>query len=222
MNKDTIQKALETALKGKGSKKFTQSVEAVFNFRNVDTAKPENRLNLDVVLPKGRGKKVPVVVFAEQQQALDAQKAGAEKVFSNADIQKMAADKKEIRQLAKTCEFIAAPNMMINVGKSLGQVLGAKNRLPRPITGQVADAVKQAEARVRLASRGKYLPTVSCSIGSEAMSVADLAENFDAVYEKVKGKVVESNIASIYVKLSMGPAVRADVSASKEEAANSS
>ncbi len=216
MDKNMIQRALDKVLEKKGSKKFTQSVEAVFNFRNVNMAKPENRVNIDVVLPKGRGKKVPIVVFAEQQQALDAQKAGAEKVFSNADLQKMTADKKEIRSLAKTCEFVAAPTMMINVGKNLGQVLGAKNRLPRPITGSVADALKQAEARVRLASRGKYLPTVSCAIGSETMSPADLAENFDAVYEKVKGKVVESNIASVYVKLSMGPAIRMDVMAPKE------
>lgn len=213
MDKKMIQSALEKALAAKGSKKFTQSVEAVFNFRNVDTAKPENRLNLDVVLPKGRGKKVEVVVFGEQQVALDAQKAGAHKVFGNPELAKMAADKSEIRKLAKKCEFVAAPQMMINVGKTLGQVLGAQNRLPRPITGPVADAVKQAQARVRLSSRGKYLPTVSCSIGSEAMGVADLVENFEAVYEKVKGKVVESNIASVYVKLSMGPVVRVDAKA---------
>ncbi len=216
MDKNMIQRALEKALQAKGQRKFTQSVEAVFNFRNIDTAKPENRVNLDVVLPKGRGKKVPVIAFAEAGMALDAQKAGAEKVFSNADIQKMAADKKEIRALAKTCEFVAVPGLMINVGKNLGQVLGAKNRLPRPVTGPMADAIKQAQARVRLSSRGKYLPTVSCPIGSETMAVGDLAENFEAVYEKVKGKIVESNIASVYVKLSMGPAVRVDVTAPKE------
>ena len=217
MDKNMIQRALEKALQAKGQRKFAQSVEAVFNFRNVDMAKPENRVNLDIVLPKGRGKKVDVVVFAEQQMALDAQKAGAHKVYSNADIQKMAADKKEIRQLAKTCEFVATPNLMINVGKNLGQVLGAKNRLPRPVTGSMADAVKQSAARVRLAARGKYLPTVSCSIGAESMAVGDLIENFEAVYEKVKGKVVESNIASVYFKLSMGPAVRVDVAAPKQQ-----
>ena len=215
MDKHMIQRALDKALESKGSKKFTQSMEVIFNFRGVDTAKPENRINLDIILPKGRGKKLPVVVFAEQAMALDAQKAGAEKVYGNVELQKMAADKGEIRKLAKTCEFIAAPNMMINIGKTLGQVLGAKNRLPKPIVGSVADAVKMAQARVRLNSRGKYLPTVQCPIGSETMTVPDLAENFEAIYDKVKAKVTESSIASIYFKLSMGAPVRVDVTAPK-------
>lgn len=208
MDKQMIQKALEKALESKGKRKFVQSVEAIFNLKNIDTSKPENRINLDIILPKGRGKKVDVIVFAEQQMALDAQKAGAYRVWSNADLQKIAADKKEIKKLAKSCEFIAAPNMMVNVGKLLGQVLSSKNKLPRPITGPIADAIKQAAARVRLTSRGKYLPTVSCAIGTENMDVLDLAENFEAVYEKLKSKVAESNIASAYVKLSMGPAIK--------------
>ena len=57
-------------------------------------------------------------------------------------------------------------------------------------------------------SKGKYLPVAQCMIGSEEMSVEDLVENFDSAYEKVKGKVMESNIKSVYVKLSMGQPVK--------------
>lgn len=215
MDRQTITKTLETALAQKGKRKFTQSVEAIFNFRGLDTSKPENRLNLDIHLPKGRGKVVPVVVFGEQQVALEASRSGAHKVLGGAEIQKLAADKKELKSLSKTCEFIAAPNMMMVVGKNLGQVLGSRGRLPRPIVGSVPDAIKQAQVRVRLVSRGKYLPTVQCPIGSETMSIADLAENFEAVYDKVKAKVTEPVIYSVYVKLSMGPAVK--VEAAKRE-----
>jgi ribosomal protein L1 len=45
-------------------------------------------------------------------------------------------------------------------------------------------------------------------IGSEAMDAASLAENFDAVYEKVKAKVTEPAIKSVFVKLSMGKPVK--------------
>ena len=42
--------------------KFTQSVEVILNFRGIDFSKPENRLNLDVALPNGKGGKEPKVV----------------------------------------------------------------------------------------------------------------------------------------------------------------
>ncbi|MDE1798064.1 MAG: 50S ribosomal protein L1 [Candidatus Micrarchaeota archaeon] len=208
MDKTTISKAIEKALEGKGKKKFTQTVEAVFNFKGLDTSKPENRVNLDIQLPKGRGKAVPVVVFGDTAVALDAQKAGAKLVLDAAGIAKLATNPAEVKRLAKECEFIAAPNLMVVVGKNLGQVLGSRGRLPRPIAGNVAEAMKMAASRVRLVTRGKYLPTVQCAIGSEAMSVPDLVENFEAVYEKVKSKVGEPAMGAIYVKLTMGTAVK--------------
>ena len=207
MDRKSISDALTKALEDKGKRKFTQSVEFMVNFRNIDFAKAENRLNLDVLLPKGKGKSQNVVVFADGQMALEAKNAGME-VIDGAGIVKLAADKGRLSILAKTTEFIAQPSLMIQVGKSMGQVLGSKGRLPRPIVGSVKDAVEQAKRRVRLVSKGKYLPVAQCLIGSEAMAVADLAENFEAAYEKVRAKVAEPDIKSVYVKLTMGKPVK--------------
>jgi len=208
MNKKTITDAITMALQDKGKRKFSQSMEIMLNFRGIDFAKAENRLNLDILLPKGKGKEQKVVVFADGQVAFEAKNAGANEVIDNAGIAKLAADKKKVKELAKQSEFIAQPNMMVTVGKSMGQVLGAKGKLPRPIAGSVKDAVEQARRRVRMASKGKYLPVSQCVIGSESMSAEDIAENFESVYEKVKAKVTEPNIKSIYVKLSMGKPVK--------------
>ena len=208
MDRKKITEAINKALEDKGRRKFTQSVEIMMNFRGIDFAKAENRLNLDILLPKGKGKEQKVVVFADTQAALDARNAGATEVIDAAGIAKLAADKGRLALLAKSSEFIAQPNLMVSVGKSLGQVLGSRGKLPRPIVGQVKDAVEQAKRRVRLASKGKYLPVAQCLIGSEAMGAEDLAENFESVYEKVKAKVTEPCIKSIYVKLSMGKPVK--------------
>jgi large subunit ribosomal protein L1 len=208
MDKKKITDAISKALEAKGSRKFTQSLEFIVNFRNIDFAKAENRLNLDISLPKGKGKEQKVVVFADTQAALDAKNAGATEVIDAGGITKLATDKHRLKELVKSCEFIAQPNMMMPIGKSLGQVLGSRGKLPRPITGNVKDAIEQAKRRVRMASKGKYLPVAQCIIGSEAMTADDLAENFDAVYEKVKAKVMEPNIKSIFVKLSMGKPVK--------------
>lgn len=202
-------KAIDEALKDKGKRKFRQSVEAVFNFRNYDAAKPENRINVDVTLPKGKGKKAELCVFADGQIALDAKNFGITEVYDAAGIQRLAQDKKKIKGMVKSYEFLAAPNMMVIVGKNLGQALGGRGKLPRPIVGlNTKEAFIAAQSRVRLVSKGKYLPTVQCIIGSEDMSAADLAENFEAAFEKVKAKVTEACIGSCYVKLTMGTAVK--------------
>lgn len=208
MEKKQITEALTAVLAEKGKRKFTQSMEFIVNFRGIDFAKAENRLNLDILLPKGKGKEQKVVVFADTQAALDAKNAGATEVIDAGGIAKLAADKGRLALLVKSSEFIAQPNLMMPVGKSLGQVLGSRGKLPRPITGSVKDAIEQAKRRVRLVSKGKYLPVAQCLIGSEAMSVDDLVENFTAAYEKVKGKVMEPNIKSVYVKLTMGKPVK--------------
>jgi len=208
MDKKTISAALEKALEAKGKRKFTQSMEMMVNFRGIDFTKAENRLNLDILLPKGKGKDQKVIVFADAQMALDAKNAGATEVIDGAGITKLAADKGRLAILAKSCEFIAQPSLMIQVGKSLGQVLGARGRLPRPVVGNVKDAITAAKSRVRMVSKGKYLPVAQCLIGSEAMPVSDLAENFGAVYDKVQAKATEPNIKSIYVKLSMGAPIK--------------
>jgi len=208
MDKRTITEAITKALESKGSRKFTQSLEMMVNFRGIDFTKAENRLNLDIILPKGKGKEQKVIAFADAQMALDAKNAGATEVMDAAGIQKLAADKGRLAIMAKSCEFIAQPSLMITVGKSLGQVLGARGRLPRPVTGPVKDAIAQAKSRVRMVSKGKYLPVAQCLVGSEAMPIPDLVENFNAVYEKVQAKTTEPCIKSVYVKLSMGAPVK--------------
>ena len=201
MDRKSISDALTKALEDKGKRKFTQSVEFMVNFRNIDFTKAENRLNLDIILPKGKGKAQNIVVFGDGQVALEAKNAGATDVIDAAGIAKLAADKGKLAMLAKGSEFIAQPNLMIQVGKSMGQVLGAKGRLPRPIVGNVKDAIEQAKRRVRLVSKGKYLPVAQCLIGSESMPVSELVENFEA-------KVAEPDIKSVYVKLTMGKPIK--------------
>ena len=40
----------------KGKRKFKQSVELAINFKNIDFSKQDNRLNMEILLPNGKGK----------------------------------------------------------------------------------------------------------------------------------------------------------------------
>ncbi len=62
---DTVKKALEAAK----SRQFKETVEVALNLREVDLSVPKNRIDEEVVLPKGRGKQVKICVFASGELA---------------------------------------------------------------------------------------------------------------------------------------------------------
>jgi len=219
MDREQIKSAIAKALEEKGTRKFTQSVDVGINFKNVDFNKQENRLNLEIMLPKGKGREQKLAVFADGQLAMDARTAGADLVIAGDEIPRLAADNARLKELLDY-ELLAAPNLMAVVGKHLGQVLGTKGRLPRPIMGgSIKDLAERAKRTVKLKSKGKFLPVAHVSVGAETMSADDLTENVEAVIEKVTAKVGQPNIKSIYVKLTMGKPVYIGVKPGAEAAA---
>ncbi|MGV8084712.1 MAG: 50S ribosomal protein L1 [Candidatus Bilamarchaeum sp.] len=208
MDKKKLLDAINKALEAKGKKKFSQSVEFIVNMRGIDFAKSENRLSLDIVLPKGKGgKEQKSAIIAEAAIADEARRAGADLIITPAEIPSYAA-KEKITDLADNYFLLAQPNQMASVAKSLGQVLGKKGKLPKPIVGNVADMIKRGKSSVRIASKGKYLPVAQAFIGTEKMTPEELVENAETVYEAIKNKVSEGNIKSMYVKLTMGKPAR--------------
>lgn len=208
VDKKKLGEALKRALEDKGKKKFMQSVELIVNVRGVDFTKSENRLNLDILLPKGKGgKELKIAVIAEEQIANEAKKAGADLVIAPAHIPAWAA-KEKIIDLADNYVLLAQPNLMGQVAKSLGQYLGPRGKLPRPITGNITPLIEKTKKSIRIVSRGKYLPVAQAFVGTESMSEEDLLENIETVYDTIRGKVSEPSIKSVYIKLTMGRPVK--------------
>jgi large subunit ribosomal protein L1 len=94
--------------------------------------------------------------------------------------------------------------MMPQIAKSLGQFLGPRNRMPKPLVGtDVAGFMNNISNSIYLRSKGKYLPTVHCIVGKEDMPVEKIAENVDQVVDAVARKVGKQNLKSVYLKLTM-------------------
>lgn len=194
--------AVNACLTDKGSRKFTQSVELIINLRGVDFAKAENKLNLDVALPKGRGKDIKIVAFADGNVASDAKKAGADMIVGTEDIPKL--EKSQVKQMVKGWEFVVQPQLMMQVGKNFGQILGGRGKTPRPLVGNATAMFSNLKKSVKLKNRGKNLPTIHTVVGSETMSAEDITENAVAILIALTGKFGDYSIKSAYVKLSMG------------------
>ena len=204
MEDEKIRKGIEKALEEKGKRNFVQTLEMIINFRNVDFSKQENRLNLTVFLPNGLGKEKEVVIFSD---SLEAKKYG--RVITSKEIEALSKNKKELEKL-KDAILLADPKLISVVLRYLGQYLGPRGKIPKVITRSLEEEIREARSSIKLQSKGRYLPTIQCPIGSESMSIDQLTENAKKVLEEISTKVQRGNIKNIYFKLTMGKAVKVE------------
>ena len=203
---DAIKKAVESA----PPRKFPETVEVAINLKDVDLSVAKNRLDEEVVLPKGRGKPIKVCVFASGQLAFNVKDA-ADLVIAPEQIEEYAGNKRKARDLAESFDFfIAEAPLMPVIGKRLGQALGPRGKMPRPVppTADPKPLIRSMRNTVRV--RSKNQRTFHAPIGTRAMTAEDLAENLDFLIQRVTAKLERGkfNIQSAFVKTTMGPAVR--------------
>lgn len=207
-DKNSIGKAVHAALEaGRGKRKFTQSVDIAVNFGAVDFSKPENRINVEVPMPFVC-RKQKVAVFADGQTVTEA-KAVADLVITGSEVASYASDKAKQAVLLEHAT-LATSQLMATVGKALGPVLSKRNRLPKPIlpNSNLKDLVDRARRGVTVRSKGKNLPVVHCIVGKEDMPEEHIVENILAVLEAIFRKISESQVSSVFVKTTMGPAFK--------------
>ena len=205
---EKIEQAIEQAIAFKGKRKFQQKVDLAVNFERVDFKKPENRPLIEIELPYAPSN-FKVAVFADGSPAVEAKKY-ADLVIGGSEIQNYVTDKKKQKELLKY-QLLSTPQLMTVVGKQLGQVLGSKGKLPKPIppTVDLKSFIEKSRKTIFLRSKGKYLPVLHCIIGNENMSKEEITENASAVLDVLRKRYGETTITSVYVKLTMGKAFKA-------------
>lgn len=207
MEKDNAVSKISDALGKSKKRKFVQSVEANFNFSNIDISSAEYKLNLNVHLPKGRGKDVEIGVFADGDMNVDAKKH-SKHVLDGKAIEEYAKNRRNMRKFADKCyAFIAQSDLMAKIGKGWGIVLAPRGKMPTPAppNADIAKIIARQKDTIRIKS--KKNPCIHVPIGTENMDAGDLAENFMAVYSAVEQRVGKDNIKSINVKTTMGEAI---------------
>jgi len=132
-------------------------------------------------------------------------------VISPAQIDEFSENKREARKLADKFDFfVAETGLMATIGKSLGVVLGPRGKMPRPIPPQ-ADIARIIKSLTNLVPvRSKDRPTFHVPFGNVSMTQEQLADNLETILKRVESNLDRGNdnIASIWVKTTMGKAVR--------------
>jgi large subunit ribosomal protein L1 len=201
-----IKEAIDTAKE----RKFKESVEVAINLKDIDLTNPKNRINEEIILPKGRGKKIKIAVFGSGELALKAKKA-ADLVILSEEIDTLVDDKKKAKQMVIEHDFfIAEAPLMPIIGKRLGIYLGTRGKMPKPIPPQADPVPFINNLRKTVRLRSKERKTFHVPIGIKDMKPEELAENLEVILKRLEEKLERGkmNINSIYVKTTMGPSVR--------------
>ncbi len=203
---EDITKAINKLSETKEKRNFTQTIDLVISLKGIDLKKPESKFSEDVILPHGRGRDAKIVVFSDNLENLDAE------ILSSSDVQKYTTSKKMTRKLAnKTDFFLSEAPLMPLIGKSMGQILSPRNKMPKVLSGDVNSLVKNYKRMVRIAVKSS--PVIQCFIGREDMNENQLAENIEAVLKFFETKLPRGrqNIGKVLIKYTMGKPVKIEV-----------
>jgi large subunit ribosomal protein L1 len=99
---------------------------------------------------------------------------------------------------------------MPTVGKSLGQLLGPRGKMPTPVPFNADIVAFLARFRTSIKVRTRASLSVSCKIGDVSMDDADLAINANAVLNAIEKKLPngEKNVKRVMIKTTMGKPIK--------------
>jgi len=203
---EKVQEAMESA----PPRKFSETIELAVNLRDLDMSVPANRINEEIILPKGRGKDTRIAVIGSGEMVLKA-KGVADVVIQPDEIESIADDRRAARKLVRSVDFfVAEAPLMPTIGKRLGVFLGPPGKMPRPLppgtdpTGIVANLKNTVRVRTRDNT------TVHIPVGTTKMSPGDITTNIMEIMRRIESKTPRGpgNIGPVYVKTTMGPSVR--------------
>jgi large subunit ribosomal protein L1 len=204
-----IEEAVSRALDESPPRNFRETVDIAVNLRDLDLNDPSNRVDESVVLPEGTGQETSIVVFAEGETAVRAEEA-ADEVLDADTLSDLGDDDGEAKDLADDTDFfLAEENLMQDIGRYLGTVLGPRGKMPDPVApdDDVVEMIERLKNSVQLRSGDRR--TFHTRVGAEDMSAEEIADNIDVIIRRLEADLEKGplNIGDIYVKTTMGPAV---------------
>ncbi len=219
VNNNELLELVKRAREAKTERKFTQSAELTLVLKDIDVKKGFS-LNEVVALPHKSSKIPKVCVVGTGDLGTRARKAGIDTVMEPTELDRLGTNKREARKVVRAHDFFLADTaQMASVGRSLGQFLGPKGKMPTPLPygAPVENIAERFKNSVRV--RVKNQLNLSAKIGDEKMDDNQLAENASAVIAAIEKKLPQGdkNIRNAMVKFTMGKAAKLSSLKEKEK-----
>ena len=107
VNESQLVEIIKQAKESDNDRKFTQSVEMIMVFRDVDVKKGF-AINETVQLPKKTSKPATVCIMASGDMGIKAKNAKADLVVDENELAKLSGDKKKSKNLINKYDFFLA------------------------------------------------------------------------------------------------------------------
>ena len=208
---------IQEARKSEKERKFKQSIELYITFKDIDVKKGF-ALNEIIQLPKQMSQHAAVCVMASGDMGTKAKAANADEVMDGEKLNQLAENKRASRKLINKYDFfLADTKLMANVGKTLGQLMGPRGKMPTPVpfNAPIESFLNRFKSSIRV--RVKNSLSLSCKIGDEQMNDNDLASNAIAIINAIEKKLPngEKNIKKLMIKTTMGKVVKLEMKVRK-------
>lgn len=206
-----FEQAVEEAVEESKERGFTESVDLIFNFRDVDLSDPNNRFNEDIKLPYQADEDITVAVIGD---SITNEADNADEKISEQELEDEYFDEpSNAKDLAERHTFLLAEApLMPKIGSQLGQVFGPRNMMPDPVQPGEDPSDDIEDLRNTVTLRLAQDPLMQVKIGNEEQDLENVAMNADTIYEFVSGQMPkgDNNLKSVIVKTTMGPTVEVE------------
>ena len=190
-------------------RKFKESIELIITFKDIDVKKGF-AINEVVQLPK-TSSPATVCIIATGEMNQKAKAAKADSVIGSEELDKFGANKRESRKFINKYDFfLADTKIMPAVGKTLGQLLGPRGKMPTPVPFDASIEAFLQRFRSCIKVRARSSLSISAKIGDVSMDDADLTINAHTVLAAMEKKLPngEKNMKKILIKTTMGKPVK--------------
>lgn len=203
-----FEEALEKAIEESEDRNFTESVDLIMNFRDLDLSDPNNRINEDLKLPNQADEDIKIAVIGDSLSG-----DNADRHISEDELEEMFDNPNDAKNLADEFTFlIAEAPLMPKIGQQLGQVFGPRDMMPDP-TPPGSDLEEEIEdLRNTVSLSVKEQPLLQIKVGKEDHEPSEVARNASTVYNFVEENLPQggNHIKNVMVKTTMGPSVEVE------------
>ncbi len=201
-------------------RKFMQSIDLSVQIKDVDLKQPKNRINTEFFLPYPITSSRKICIVGTGDLGVRAKNMGLE-VLDKDDLGRLKGDKKAAKKYVKSVDiFIAGVDLMPELAKSLGPVLGPTGKMPLgppkgkgiiPTSADLGPVVEEYYKMVKISMRNNLI--VNCKVGNEKMATEQITENIQSIINYLEGLLEKGlrNIAALHVKTTMGSSVKIKV-----------
>ena len=186
---------------------FDETVEVAVAL-NIKPKERGERIRGTVILPRGLGRKIRVLVFAAGDEVEKAREKGADWVGG-----KELAEK--IEQGWREFDAVVSTPQMMKVVARLGRILGPQHLMPSPKIGTVTEQpsrVVEELKKGKIEYRNDATGVIHAPLGKVSFSREALLENFETLLKAI-GKDKPASVKGRYLKTlflssTMGPGLK--------------